>query len=104
MIDRVKGRVGTVVHPESAAWSTLGGRAAGSAGGAGLGLLGSAVGVSAGRMDDTACITRGGPQCGLGLGVEGPCVGVVVGQAWFRQLLKRSRRSAIALSWSSQEV
>ncbi len=77
--DRVKGRAGTVVHPESSVWSTLGGGAAGAAGGAGLVQVGSAVGVFAGQMDGKACVTHGGTQCGLGLGGEGSCVGVVVG-------------------------
>ena len=87
VIDRVKGWVGTVAYPESSVWSTLGGGAAGAAGGAWLVLLGSAVSVFAAQMDGKARVTCGGTQCGLGLGVEGPCVGVVVGQAWFCQLL-----------------
>ena len=91
----------TIIHSESVVMSTLGGEAAC----AGLALVGSIVGVLTSQMEGKAHVMCGGSWCGpAGLHEKGSCVGVFVGRAWFCQLLKRSCRLAIALSWSSQEM
>ena len=80
----------------------LGGGAAWSAGGVGLALVGSVVGVLADRMEGKVCIMCGWSQCGPYM--EGSSVGVFVGRAWFCQLLKWSRGLAIAFSRLLQEM
>ncbi len=96
--------VGTVIHSESVVTSFIGGEAAWAAGGAGLALVGSVVGMLASQREGKAQFMCGGFWHGPGQYEEGSCVGVFVGRAWFYQLLKRSCRLAIALSWLLQEM